>query len=92
MNYAWLVKAFATKNSISKVQAKAYTDDLFELIATGIGQDWKVTIRGFWVFERRVVKSQNGVNPRDPSIKLIKKGFVKAVLRIGKGLKSFLNN
>ncbi len=92
MNYAWLIKTFAAKNSISKVQAKAYMDDLFEMIAIGIREDWKVSIRNFWVFEKRIVKEQNGVNPRSPSIKLIKKGFVKAVLRIGKGFKSFLNN
>lgn len=92
MNYWWLIKKFAAKNSISNVTAKAYMDDLFELIATGVHEDWKVSIRNFWIFERRVVKAQNGVNPRDPSIKLIKKSFVKVILRIGKGLKWFLNN
>ena len=92
MNYTWLIKKFAEKNSITRTKAKDYIDDLFEMIAVAVKEDWKLSIKNFWVFEKRVVKEQKGVNPKKPSIKLIKKGFLKAALRIGRWFKSFLNS
>jgi DNA-binding protein HU-beta len=63
MNKVQLINEVAKKTGLSKAEASAGVNTLFELVSTSLSKNEKVTITGFGSFDVGVRQARRGMNP-----------------------------
>ena len=71
MNKAELLKEISNKTGFKRDDSRKALDAIFETITEAIANGDKVQIMGFGSFEARNTKERMGVNPQNPTEKII---------------------
>ncbi len=90
MNKAQLIETIAQKVNVSKQQAEAMLQVVEESVMTTLKAGGEVSLTGFGTFLSRERSARAGVNPRNPSEKIMVPAVRVPKFRAGKNLKAAL--
>lgn len=91
MNKAELLKEISHKTGLKKDDSKKALDAIFETITEAMVNGEKVQIMGFGSFEARNTKERMGVNPQNPTERLVIPAGKKVHFKPSKALKETIN-
>jgi DNA-binding protein HU-beta len=78
--------------SVTRKQVESVFENIFKEIVESLQRNEEVNIVGFGTFLSRIRHSRNGVNPKNPSEKIIVPEVKVAKFKTGKMLKDALKN
>lgn len=82
-----LVNVASTKAGVTKKDAQAVLDAVLTTVTTALKKGETVTITGFGTFRVSSRAARNGVNPRNPSMKIKIPAMKLPAFKAGKSLK-----
>lgn len=91
MNKAELLKEISHKTGLKRDDSKKALDAIFETITEAMVNGEKVQIMGFGSFEARNTKERMGVNPQNPTERLVIPAGKKVYFKPSKALKETIN-
>lgn len=91
MNKAELLKEISNKTGFKRDDSRKALDAIFETITEAIVNGEKVQIMGFGSFESRNTKERMGVNPQNPTEKIIIPAGKKVYFKPSTALKATIN-
>lgn len=91
MNKAELLKEISNKTGFKRDDSRKALDAIFETITEAIANGEKVQIMGFGSFESRNTKERMGVNPQNPTEKIIIPAGKKVYFKPSTALKATIN-
>lgn len=91
MNKAELLKEISHKTGFKRDDSKKALDAIFETITGAMVNGEKVQIMGFGSFEARNTKERMGVNPQNPTERLVIPAGKKVYFKPSKALKETIN-
>lgn len=91
MNKAELLKEISHKTGLKRDDSKKALDAIFEKITEAMVNGEKVQIMGFGSFESRNTKERMGVNPQNPTERLVIPAGKKVYFKPSKALKETIN-
>lgn len=91
MNKAELLKEISHKTGLKRDDSKKALDAIFETITEAMVNGEKVQIMGFGSFEARNTKERMGVNPQNPTERIVIPAGKKVYFKPSKALKETIN-
>lgn len=91
MNKAELLKEISNKTGFKRDDSRKALDAIFETITEAIADGEKVQIMGFGSFEVRNTKERMGVNPQNPTERIVIPAGKKVYFKSSTTLKETIN-